>query len=201
MIQFYNILLFLLENKTKRKTNPPQIYKHIWAPGKAAMFIFSSLNRLGYVHLSSKHIIVGYEEPWKDFEEGRHGLFCVFVRLLKLMSDKMQPGEPLRISGEVYEWWCWGQSLGSGQRDGQMGETPEEPHWREKTGMVEGALGGSARSYFRSYPFFVVLFCHLSLVFLSCKRRIPVPSVPSLPHPPPPTLLWGPKEALCVEGP
>ena len=36
----------------------------------------------------------------------RYDLFCVFERLLRLTSDKMQPGEPLRISGWVYEWRC-----------------------------------------------------------------------------------------------
>lgn len=33
-----------------------------------------------------------------------------------------------------------------------MGQTPEESHWREKAGMVEGALGGRARGCFRSTP-------------------------------------------------
>lgn len=67
-------------------------------------------------------------------------------------------------------------------RDGQMGQTPEESHLQEKTGMVERGLGGSAREFSWFYPFFVVLVYHPSLIFLSCTTRIPVASLPSLPY-------------------
>lgn len=67
-------------------------------------------------------------------------------------------------------------------RDGQMGQTPEESPLQEKTGMVERALGGSARKFSWSYPFFVVLVYHPSLIFLSCTTGILVALLSSSPY-------------------
>lgn len=74
------------------------------------------------------------------------------------------------------------------------GQTPEESHWKEKAGMVEGALGGSAWGVPGPAPF-GILVCHQNL-FSSVVQQ-GYRDLRCLP-PPPPTLLGGNRRRWCV---